>query len=73
MSQKHLLAQDIPYRKGKVGARKAFPRKCIIKAPYLYDIQENHIRLGLFLGHIYYNILKAKKMAKNSYKKHNNR
>ena len=41
-----LLTRDIPYRKGKVGARKTFPRKCIIKAPYLYDIQENHTRLG---------------------------
>ena len=27
ISQEHLLAQDIPYRKGKVGARKSFPRK----------------------------------------------
>ncbi len=35
---------DIPYRIGKVGARKTFPRKRIIKAPYLYDIQENHTR-----------------------------
>ena len=35
---------DIPYRIGKVGARKSFPRKRIIKAPYLYDIQENHTR-----------------------------
>jgi len=47
MPRGSLLAQDIPYRKGKVGARKTSPRRRIIKAPYLYDIQENHTRLGL--------------------------
>lgn len=42
-----LSTLDIPNRKGKVGTLKSFPRKWIIWVPYLYDIQENHSRLGL--------------------------
>lgn len=42
---KAISTSDIPRRIGKVGARNLSPRRQIIKAPYLNDIQENHIRL----------------------------
>jgi len=44
---------------------KHFNRNESCKAPYLYDIQENHLRLGLPRDTIYYNILTYKNFAKN--------